>query len=72
MTDISAAACVTGKPLSQGGIAGRTEATGLGVFYTVKYFLQDKVSEPSSASAAAFGIGLLLSMCAGGCSKSKR
>jgi len=41
MTDISAAACVTGKPLSQGGIAGRTEATGLGVFYTVKYFLAD-------------------------------
>jgi len=52
MSDISASACVTGKPLSQGGIAGRTEATGLGVFYTVKYFLTDKrVQELTGLSA---------------------
>ncbi|KAI9320788.1 hypothetical protein BX666DRAFT_2017826 [Dichotomocladium elegans] len=28
--DVNAAGCVTGKPLSQGGVRGRTEATGLG------------------------------------------
>ena len=37
--DINAIACVTGKPESQGGIGGRTEATGLGVFYGIKSFL---------------------------------
>ena len=39
--DVSASACVTGKPLSQGGIQGRTEATGLGLYYATNQFLQN-------------------------------
>ncbi len=34
--EIDAAGCVTGKPVSQGGVRGRTEATGLGVFYGLR------------------------------------
>ncbi len=31
--EIDGLGCVTGKPISQGGVRGRKEATGLGVFY---------------------------------------
>lgn len=34
--EIDAAGCVTGKPVSLGGVRGRKEATGLGVFYGVR------------------------------------
>jgi glutamate dehydrogenase (NAD(P)+) len=34
--EIDAAGCVTGKPISLGGVRGRKEATGLGVFYGVR------------------------------------
>lgn len=34
--EVDAAGCVTGKPVSQGGVRGRTEATGLGVFFGIR------------------------------------
>ncbi|MBS1614590.1 MAG: Glu/Leu/Phe/Val dehydrogenase [Bacteroidetes bacterium] len=34
--DVNALGCVTGKPVSQGGVRGRTEATGLGVFFGIR------------------------------------
>jgi glutamate dehydrogenase (NAD(P)+) len=47
-TDINAAACVTGKPLNAGGIAGRVEATGRGVQYALREFFR----HPEDAKAA--------------------
>jgi glutamate dehydrogenase (NAD(P)+) len=54
MADVSAAGCVTGKPLSQGGIDGRTEATGLGVFYATRDFLDD----PEIAASVGLSTGI--------------
>lgn len=34
--EVDALACVTGKPVTQGGVRGRREATGLGVFYGLR------------------------------------
>jgi glutamate dehydrogenase (NAD(P)+) len=39
--EIDAVGCVTGKPVTQGGIRGRSEATGRGVFYGVREALAD-------------------------------
>jgi glutamate dehydrogenase (NAD(P)+) len=40
--EIDAVGCVTGKPVAQNGIRGRTEATGRGVFYGMRELLEDK------------------------------
>jgi len=37
--EINAEGCATGKLLTQGGIEGRTESTGLGVLYVLKELL---------------------------------
>ena len=39
--DINALGCVTGKPLGQGGIHGRTEATGQGLFFGIREALSN-------------------------------
>lgn len=38
--DINSIACVTGKPVTQGGIVGRTEATGRGLHYALQEFFR--------------------------------
>lgn len=45
--EIDALGCVTGKPVTQGGVRGRREATGLGVFYGIREVLnmQDVMSK---------------------------
>ena len=45
--DIDGLACVTGKPVNHGGISGRTEATGRGVYYGLRELLsfEDDMAE---------------------------
>ncbi|KAL3876891.1 hypothetical protein ACJMK2_034672 [Sinanodonta woodiana] len=40
-SDINAYACVTGKPISLGGIHGRTPATGMGIRFGLDAFLRE-------------------------------
>ena len=39
--DINALGCVTGKPVGQGGVRGRTAATGRGLFFSVREAVND-------------------------------
>jgi len=40
--EIDAAGCVTGKPVAQNGIRGRTEATGRGVYYGLRELVNNE------------------------------
>ena len=53
-TDINGNACVTGKPVSSGGIQGRTEATGRGVQFALREFFR----YPEDAARAGLSGGL--------------
>lgn len=52
--DLNALGCVTGKPVGQGGIRGRTEATGLGLFYG----LREAMSNTEDMKALGLTAGL--------------
>lgn len=66
--EINANACVTGKPLAVGGIAGRTEATGRGVQFAIReffrheqdikklqFFKEKKQTKPNTVIMQGFG-----------------
>lgn len=52
--DVNHDACVTGKPVERGGIAGRTEATGKGV----QHALQEFFRHPEAVESAGLKDGL--------------
>src|SRR5215211_3694470 len=52
--EIDGQGCVTGKPVTQGGIRGRREATGLGVFYGIR----EVCSMPDLMVRLGLGIGI--------------
>ncbi|MGK0236775.1 MAG: glutamate dehydrogenase (NAD(P)+) [Candidatus Pelagisphaera sp.] len=53
----SVPAIVTGKPISLGGSEGRKEATGYGVAYFAKSYLDDIGINPTEATAVVQGFG---------------
>lgn len=52
--EIDSAGCVTGKPVTQGGVRGRREATGLGVFFG----LREVCNMPDMMKKAGLSMGV--------------
>ncbi len=52
--EIDGLGCVTGKPITQGGVRGRKEATGLGVFFGI----QEVCNMPEIMTKRGMSIGL--------------
>jgi glutamate dehydrogenase (NAD(P)+) len=52
--DVNAVGCVTGKSVAQGGIDGRTESTGLGVFFG----LREACNNPYLAEKHGYSMGI--------------
>jgi glutamate dehydrogenase (NAD(P)+) len=52
--DVNAVGCVTGKSVAQGGIDGRTESTGLGVFFG----LREACNNPYLADKHGYSMGI--------------
>ena len=52
--DVNSVGCVTGKSVAQGGIDGRQESTGLGVYYGIR----EAVNNPYLAEKHGFSVGI--------------
>ncbi|WP_255478597.1 Glu/Leu/Phe/Val dehydrogenase [Rufibacter sp. XAAS-G3-1] len=59
--ETNALGCVTGKPVGQGGIRGRNEATGLGIYFGLREALHDEaVLKPLNLSSGVTGKRIII------------
>ncbi len=59
--DVDGIACVTGKPVTQGGVRGRNEATGLGVYFAIREFLKyEEVKEKTGLRDGLVGASVIV------------